>query len=480
MTCVRAGCGPHAGAVFLALCGAAALSGVIHGVFSVASNALLGDSTTIARRNRVFVWKQACTTAGMTFGPSVAVVCFLLTHNTWTAPELTVVCLACAALGVPLALCMFLFTDVRVPLVPSEALLAGAQPHSDEATTVGATSSTINAAAAEPASAVVAVHAAVGGGRGGAEDDAAAEPSRRPPPSRCLHRWVAPLIALCDVFTGMGSGIVYKFVPLFLLSDLALPPITVQAVVASFQFAATLIGCTSPPVQRWIGPMGTVVVYRALACASLAAVAFSERLHLSTPLVVGCCVVRGAFMNAVGGITEAVLVDHTSARHRGKWQVNLATRASEREREQESEASLPMRALVCPVPPRRPPTGALLARCLLGAGRAARLGLDVVGRSGRGRLAGRPRWLPGRLCRAACVPRGRHDLPAAACRWHSQSRRSRAGVMHEARVRRCRTSRRGLSCGRGLRSAVAGAVPGRTKREAYTNDATSIEFAPLG
>ena len=26
-------------------------------------------------------------------------------------------------------------------------------------------------------------------------------------------------------------------------------------------------------------------------------------------------------MNAVGGITEAVLVDHTSARHRGKWQV---------------------------------------------------------------------------------------------------------------------------------------------------------------
>ena len=26
-------------------------------------------------------------------------------------------------------------------------------------------------------------------------------------------------------------------------------------------------------------------------------------------------------MNAVGGITEAVLIDHTSERHRGKWQI---------------------------------------------------------------------------------------------------------------------------------------------------------------
>ena len=100
-------------AVFYALCGASALAGFAQGIFGVATNALLADSTAVASRNQFFVWKQSCTTAGLASGPLVATACFLATHNTWTQPELTVVCMACAALGLPLSVTMFCFVEVR-------------------------------------------------------------------------------------------------------------------------------------------------------------------------------------------------------------------------------------------------------------------------------------------------------------------------------------------------------------------------------
>ena len=83
----------------------------------------------------------------------------------------------------------------------------------------------------------------------------------------------------------------------------------------------TFAGMTSAPVQRLLGPMGAVVLYRLLSVVSLAAIAFSAELGLGTPAIATCCLVRGGFMNAVGGITEAVLIDHTSEGHRGKWQI---------------------------------------------------------------------------------------------------------------------------------------------------------------
>ena len=67
--------------------------------------------------------------------------------------------------------------------------------------------------------------------------------------------------------------------------------------------------------------MGATVFYRLLGCISLATIAFSVELKVPVWLVCVCCVVRGAFMNAVGGITEAVLNDHISNDHRGKWTI---------------------------------------------------------------------------------------------------------------------------------------------------------------
>jgi hypothetical protein len=138
-----------------------------------------------------------------------------------------------------------------------------------------------------------------------------------------LRLWhtVAPLIGLCDLFTGIGSGIVYKSMPLFLLSELQVPPITVQLLIVANAAIATLFGLTSPPVQHRLGPMGTAVLYRALAVSCLGAVTFSSQRILLALAIAACVVMCGGFMNAVGGFTEVALIDHTSTRHRGKWQI---------------------------------------------------------------------------------------------------------------------------------------------------------------
>lgn len=310
-------------AVFLTLCLATGIAGFNQGLFFTASSALLADSTAQNSRNKFYLWKQAAISGGLAFGPLVACGCFALTHNSWTTPELTIVCMVAAALGVPLGLSMFLFREVRtLSRGGSEGLLASTPSDEPLPVTPAMRNDAIEGGVAAAEGAGASINAATAGPGEAMLDTAADDGASAPIPAKsCLYHSVAPLIALCDLFTGMGSGIIYKFVPLFLLHDLQLKPIAVQAIIIGMAGSATVLSLTAAPVQRLLGPMGATVFYRMLAVACLSTVTFSVELGAPDWLICTCCVVRGAFMNAVGGITEAVLMDHTSEAHRGKWQI---------------------------------------------------------------------------------------------------------------------------------------------------------------
>ena len=98
--------------VYIALVAASVLSGINQNVPG-GVRGFLGDSTPSgSARVRYYVWKQAAATTGLAIGLFIAVACFLLTHDSWTQPELIVVILVCAAVGLIQGFMQLFFRDM--------------------------------------------------------------------------------------------------------------------------------------------------------------------------------------------------------------------------------------------------------------------------------------------------------------------------------------------------------------------------------
>ena len=282
--------------VFIALCTASALSGFSRAVFMVAMEALFGDSTPSGpARTKYYIYKQQATTLGLAAGPLIAVICFALTKNSWTLPELTVVATVGAAIGVLLAFICLLFTDARTQFAdartPASLPASSSLPATTSAITSAATSATVSLLA----------NAAPIDLRPTADDcdDAERHSPRQPPPPTPLPPpllppppgpqkvWYVPLlISASSICLGLGSGISYKFIPLFCLSDvqaggLHLSPIAVNGIVAGMQLAAIAMHmCTHACVRTCMHAHACARVH---ACtrvyASSQACSWRRRMH---------------------------------------------------------------------------------------------------------------------------------------------------------------------------------------------------------
>ena len=324
-------------AVYACLCCAALITGLNTGSYMVSLEAIFGDSTTQSGRRKWYVYKQMCGTAGMALGPLVAVVCFLITHNTWTYPELTTVILAGCTVGMCNAVLTLFFVDVNrpsshrradrrlphtsgFPTAHSSALLLDGQneeaseEHS-QASRINSTLAVIPAVPAEPLPPPVSESSAAEAGADAASSPLGADAASSPP--KRLH--VAVLITASNVCLGLGSGTLYKFIPLFCLSDLKLSPIAVHAIVAAMQGCATLLGLVVQCVSKRLGSIFTALLCMACSVGGLAVVCIPSSYALPLPAVIGAILVRGAFMNSVGGLTGSVLNDHVSDANRAKW-----------------------------------------------------------------------------------------------------------------------------------------------------------------
>ena len=369
----------HGGAqaVFIAMCAVSALMGVVRGSFFTAFEALFGDSTPKQQRSKYYIQKQVSATLGLATGPVLAVVCFASTHNTWTTRELVVVILVGAALYVALGVACLFFTDV--PAAPVGVGVGGgggggggvgggamagstaALPGTSTSTGTGGLNGSVPARTASNGEAsarllshdhhALAVAVAPegrcdermpceegtahvsrvgpinaqslpnggpsgpsGGGDGGEDGGPLAVHRKR-------SRWVAPVISASNLLMGFGSGIAYKFIPLYCMQGLRLSPIVTHGVIAGMQIAATLLNMMMRRLARCVGPIGAVVLTMGVGNASLALVCFSSELRVPVPLVALAIGTRGACMNALGGLLGAVFNDHISTANRGKWSI---------------------------------------------------------------------------------------------------------------------------------------------------------------
>ena len=296
--------------VYIALVAASVLSGINRGLFLVAFEALFGDSTPSgSARVRYYVWKQAAATTGLAIGPFIAVACFLLTHDSWTQPELIVVILVCAAVGLIQGFMQLFFRDM--PYEPGLDQTSPEQPQPQPRSSEAISAPLLHQSqpsAPDTSSPTMVINTISG----------TLTPSVRRRPSAA---YVAPLIGLSNLALGLGSGVAYKFIPLFCLSTLGLSPIATHAMIGGMQAVATVLGLAATRFARHVGAIGVTVAYMVISVAGLAAVCASRDLQLGTGTIVAAMVVRGSFANACGGLTGSVLNDHISAKNRGKWSI---------------------------------------------------------------------------------------------------------------------------------------------------------------
>lgn len=128
--------------------------------------------------------------------------------------------------------------------------------------------------------------------------------------------WVAALVALQDLLTGLGSGMCYKFQPLFLWQEFGLSPIATNAIVASFQIAAALCQLLITRLAQSIGGPAAAILFRAGGIAGLAVVIFST----SRAQVLAALIIRGALMNAIdGGCSKSAMASENALWGLPQW-----------------------------------------------------------------------------------------------------------------------------------------------------------------
>lgn len=264
------------------LVGAAFLEGLLTGFQISPLEALYADSTPAGDRARWFTLKGAASNIGMATGPAVAVGIFLATSDTWTPPELSAVILAAAGVGLLEAALLVCLRDVP----------GGGQHIGDHQTGGGASTDSTGTGPS------------AGDGDDGDEGPRPGEDGRRRSSTCDVSVWIAALVAIQDLLTGLGSGMCYKFQPLFLWQEFALSPVATNAIVASFQIAAALCQILITRLAQCIGGPAAAIIFRAGGVAGLAVVIFST----NRALVFAALIIRGALMNAIDGASEPCLL----------------------------------------------------------------------------------------------------------------------------------------------------------------------------
>jgi hypothetical protein len=136
------------------------------------------------------------------------------------------------------------------------------------------------------------------------------------------------LIASGDVLSGLGAGMSIQHLPLFLMQQLELRPVQVQAVAAVTPLVVAGLmhlaqGLASSPSAwrgRRLGRCRVALAFKWVG-AVLMALMVASREPWRAPRLVTCLlyVVRSGFMNSTGALTRSVLMDHVPPCRRGRW-----------------------------------------------------------------------------------------------------------------------------------------------------------------
>jgi len=131
------------------------------------------------------------------------------------------------------------------------------------------------------------------------------------------RRWVvALLVEFSSLITAIGSGMTFKYWPLFFKGDFGFSPAGVCAMQLAIWAAIAASAQIAPKVARKVGRAPTCLLLHVGGVALLFWISLTTMPALFTvPLVL----LRNATMNAVSPLLISIVMDMVPQQHRGKW-----------------------------------------------------------------------------------------------------------------------------------------------------------------
>lgn len=127
---------------------------------------------------------------------------------------------------------------------------------------------------------------------------------------------VAILLELTGFFTAVGSGMTFKFWPLFFKEDFGFNPAQVCMMQLGIWLAIAAAAQLVSPLARVTGRLPAIIITHYGGTAFLFVISL---IKFPTPVTVVLVIVRNALMNMNNPLLQSVLMDVVPAKHRGKW-----------------------------------------------------------------------------------------------------------------------------------------------------------------
>jgi MFS family permease len=297
--------------------------------------ALFADAIPDGQRAHYFTRRSIVTLAGNTFGPLVSLVMFVFLGDTWTLPECALVIALGQVFFLPALVLSMYFNDDDNDIRRREASEEENRQDDEEQSYLRLDEDTNDIDEEDgricDGMSLVSTPNRYGDSTTDADDDndddndGSSRGQRRFPRLQCLascfpqDRTIPYLIATGEVVSGLGAGMSIQHLPIFLMDQLRLRPVQVQALsVISHLVMAALMHVAQRVATRY-GRCRVSLAFKWVGIAFMVLLIVSYHLRVPSWLVCVIYVVRSGFMNSTSALTRSVLMDHVPSCERGKW-----------------------------------------------------------------------------------------------------------------------------------------------------------------
>jgi len=140
-------------------------------------------------------------------------------------------------------------------------------------------------------------------------------------PLPAMHRsrrhWVvAVIIEMSSLVTAIGSGMTFKFWPLFFKGDFGFSPSGVCAMQLAIWGSISVAVQMSPRLAKKIGRAPAILFLHSLGVLLLFSISLTTFPVAFTVVLV---IVRNAVMNSASPLLQSMIMDIVPQKHRGKW-----------------------------------------------------------------------------------------------------------------------------------------------------------------
>ena len=312
------------------------MGGLIDGLVAGPLGALYADSVPSGARSRSYYWLTCARNVAAMAGPFLTIVYFELSENAWHLRQIEIVIIAGLTLILPAIVLSYFLEEADVDGDARTRAKRRSRRRATRANEHKAESST--------------------GGEGGAGDcdgvsDGSDGEATEKTPLLCAHSsehhhdekekrqeseyessstemrgaarsyaWLIPYVLFSsDIVISMGSGMTFKFLPLFWKDDVNLSPVGVQSIFLVEPLVVILSCYLLFRLSKRIGRALVCMVSVGIAAVMLGLLTFLYYRNATPTVLIATYLIRSFFMRGAYPLRQAILMDSVPTEVRARW-----------------------------------------------------------------------------------------------------------------------------------------------------------------